>query len=223
MFMDSYRLKLIAVISMLIDHTGFILFPDALWLRMIGRLAFPIYTFLLVEGFYHTKNVKKYLGRLFAFALISEIPYNLALYNHLFYLEKQNVYWTLALGLLMLVLLKRFKQPFVQAAIIAGASLVAEYCHFSYRYVGILMILCFYIFRINPGSRDKQLEIRFMQILSVFTLNYSFLSSIQWIGGLSLLPIQFYNGQKGRHSFQYFFYIFYPAHLLGLYLLKRYI
>ncbi|MBR1523666.1 MAG: TraX protein, partial [Lachnospiraceae bacterium] len=74
--MTGTALKLIAVISMLIDHTGDVLFPGTMWLRYIGRLAFPIYCFLLVEGFFHTKDLRRYMFRLLLFGLISEIPFD---------------------------------------------------------------------------------------------------------------------------------------------------
>ena len=83
--MNTYKLKLIAIITMLIDHIAAVLIPSdtMLWLvmRCIGRLAFPIFVFLLVEGFHHTRDVKKYLLRLGAFALISEVPFDLAFYG----------------------------------------------------------------------------------------------------------------------------------------------
>ena len=71
---SAFDLKCIAVFSMLIDHIGAFLFPSEVWMRYVGRLAFPIFGFLIVEGFFHTRDLKKYMSRLFVFALISEIP-----------------------------------------------------------------------------------------------------------------------------------------------------
>ena len=124
-------LKLIAIVSMLIDHTAATVIrallisasPD--WQpglrtlysvsRDIGRLAFPIFCFLLVEGFLHTRNPKKYAGRLFLFALISEIPFDLALQSGWFDPGKQNVYFTLLIGLLVLMGLSYFREkPWMQ-------------------------------------------------------------------------------------------------------------
>ena len=95
--MTGLTLKLIAVISMLLDHTGHVLFPGQIWFRYVGRLAFPIYSFLLAEGFFHTKNLKSYMFRLLFFGIISEIPFDLAFYDTVFTFEHQNVFWTLLL------------------------------------------------------------------------------------------------------------------------------
>ena len=70
--MSSFVLKLIAIITMLIDHIGAVLYPEIRWLRLIGRIAFPIFAYLVAEGFYKTSDIKKYLKRLFIFALVSD-------------------------------------------------------------------------------------------------------------------------------------------------------
>ena len=112
--MSGTTLKWIAVISMLIDHTAEVLInhnaalTDPIWaqiyvlMRGIGRIAFPIYAFLLVEGFLHTRDVKKYLARMLTFAVVSEIPFDLAVFHTPFYWGYQNVFFTLFLGLLAL-------------------------------------------------------------------------------------------------------------------------
>ncbi|MFA7532979.1 MAG: TraX family protein, partial [Tissierellaceae bacterium] len=92
--MNVFILKLIALTSMIIDHYGAIFHGDVILYRIIGRLAFPIYAFLLVEGYFHTRNVKKYGLRLFIFALISEIPFDYAFYGGLSFVH-QNIFFTL--------------------------------------------------------------------------------------------------------------------------------
>ena len=104
MKLDSFQLKWIAIITMLIDHVGAIFFPGNLVFRYVGRIAFPIFCFQLVEGFFHTRNIEKYMLRLGIFAIISEIPYDLAFRGNILDFEHQNVFFTLFLGILMLYL-----------------------------------------------------------------------------------------------------------------------
>ena len=104
--MSGFWLKILAMISMLIDHTGMVLFPQMQGLRVLGRLAFPLYCFLLAEGAVHTSNSKRYLGRLLGFALLSEIPFDLACHNTALWMQSQNVFFTLFLGLAACALLE---------------------------------------------------------------------------------------------------------------------
>ena len=123
--LSGTALKLAACITMLIDHIGASCIEATygvayrtppqivqldLVLRLIGRLAFPIFCFLLVEGFLHTHDVKKYIGRLFLFGLLSEVPFDMAFFKTPFHWGNQNVYWTLALGVLAMAGLKRFEK-----------------------------------------------------------------------------------------------------------------
>ncbi len=217
--MSTFYLKLIAIITMLIDHTTVVLIPvdSELHLigRIIGRLAFPIFAFLLVEGFYHTKNIKKYLIRLGIFALVSEIPFDLAFYNNFFDFKHQNIFFTLFLGLCTVWLLSlvevKFKNKLVyinilNALITIAFSFIAAVLRTDYGFMGILIIVAFYLFR---GSK-------IMLALALVVISGSI---IQGFSVLSMIPIWFYNGKKGK-SLKYFFYAFYPAHILALYLIS---
>lgn len=243
--MSTFTLKLIAIISMLIDHVTAVLVPSDTWFhiigRSIGRLAFPIFVFLIVEGFYHTSNVKKYMTRLGIFALISEIPFDLAFYNELYagadiksdlslifkdskvyetvmerFMRNQNVFFTLFLGLVAIWLIntaeKKYKDNMIysnliNAAITIGFSFAAAFLKSDYGFMGILTIVAFYLFR---GSKP-------LLILSLIILSGG--NVIQALSVLAILPIAFYNGKKGK-SIKYFFYVFYPAHLLILYIIQ---
>jgi hypothetical protein len=199
---------------MLIDHMGAYIFPDQVWMRYVGRLAFPIYCFLLVQGFLHTKDVKKYLGRLFLFALISEVPYDLIWSNELINFKRQNVFFTLFLGLLAVCVLAWLGNIWIRLAALAVIALLT---HFvvkpDYGLGGLAMIVCFYLFR---GER-MILELG----LSIGAINIGYYGGIQSAAVLALFPIYMYNGKKGP-SAKYFFYAFYPVHLLLLYLIRRY-
>lgn len=204
--LTSFQLKMIAIAAMLIDHIGAVLYPEIPGLRCIGRLSFPIFCFLLAEGFCHTGNIKQYLMRLGIFAVLSEIPYDLALRKRLFVLEKQNVFFTLFLGLCMLWGISMTKIYVEKILLIIIVMWLAEFLHTDYGFRGILLIGLFYLVREN-------------RTLTVFTgalWNFYSVSRIQYWGSFSSILIGLYNGQKGK-NIKYFFYLFYPLHLLILY------
>lgn len=217
--MSSFVLKLIAIITMTIDHIGAIFIPNSSWLylvsRSIGRLAFPIFAFLIVEGFFHTREVKKYMLRLGIFAIISEVPFDLAFYNSYLHMGHQNIFFTLFLGLLAIYLINTVEKKYqgkmlfvnlANAGITIAISLIAALLQTDYKFMGILLIVAFYLFR---GSKT-------LLVVSMILLSSSI---IQMLSVLSIIPIAFYNGKKGK-NIKYFFYVFYPAHLLVLYFIK---
>ncbi len=211
--LTGFDLKCIAIFSMLVDHIGAYLFPSEVWMRYVGRLSFPIFAFLIVEGYFHTRNVKKYMARLFVFACISEIPYDLVRYDTLFFKENQNIFFTLLLALICIYVLDVYRE---QVSIVCGILAVVGFLTYyvvkpDYGIAGVAMILFFYLFRFYP------LE----QALSVAAINLVCLGKIQRAGVFALVPIWFYNGKKGPAA-KYFFYLFYPVHLFILYLIRRY-
>jgi hypothetical protein len=223
--MNSYHLKLIAIITMLIDHTGAVLVPSNtmlnLIMRCIGRLSFPIFVFLLVEGFHHTKDVKKYLLRMGAFALISEIPFDLAFYGKVLEFNHQNIFFTLFLGLLCMYLMsiveKKFSRNFLvmnllNALLTLMIGIIAFIMKTDYDYRGIILIVAFYLFR----------ESKLLRGFSLLFVSGYLLGYINILATASIIPITLYNGQKGK-SIKYAFYIFYPAHLLILAFINRFI
>lgn len=118
-FVSSAVLKYIAMVTMLIDHIGasgliFLMFNIGISMRMyyisrmIGRVAFPIYLFLLVEGFVHTKNIKKYIIRLTLFAILSEVPFDMAFWGGFVNMQHQNVMWSLLICVIMLCGIKKY-------------------------------------------------------------------------------------------------------------------
>jgi TraX protein. len=212
--MSRFQLKLLAVVTMLVDHIGAVLFPGDPVLRMIGRLSFPIFAYLISEGLVHTSNVKKYFGRLFLFALISEIPFDLAFRSSLFYPQRQNIFFTLVLGLAALYFLQTYLHRRPAAAILLAAcmALLAELTNTDYGWFGVAAIVVFYCFR-NTRTRG-------VFVFALLVAGYSLTSSTLEIFAVgSCIPILLYNGQKGRWNWKYFFYAFYPAHLLILYLI----
>ncbi len=209
--MSSFILKIIALTTMIIDHYGAIFQGDMTILRIIGRLAFPIYCFLLVEGYYHTRNVKKYALRLLIFALISEIPFDFAFYGGLYFLH-QNIFFTLFIGLVAMYFLdnKDGKYKLPRVVVIIAACVIASLLFTDYGSIGIIYILAFYYVR-NYGKFKK------LQILSIIMMLVNFGASIlQQFSLLSLLLIYFYNGEPGPQNkfLQILFYAAYPLHLI---------
>ena len=229
---DGCTLKIVAALTMFIDHFGASVVEGAwmagrrivsyrvyLALRLIGRIAFPIYAFLIVEGFRHTGNVWKYMGRLFFFALMSEILFDLAFYRTPVNWHHQNVYFTLALGLLALWLWDFFRtaeripsRPLRYLLAASSVLAVAAAAHFlktDYSQWGILTIAAFYVFTKSEWLRD---------IASGCALLAS--SPLEAASFIDYVLFHFYNGKRGRQS-KYFFYFFYPGHLALLAMVNR--
>lgn len=203
---NSYQLKCIAIITMLIDHIGAVLFPGNLILRYIGRISFPIFCFLLAEGFYHTRDVKKYMLRLGLFAVLSEIPYDLAFRNTYIEFTRQNVFFTLLIGVIMMYAIVRTNNVAIKVTYILLAMWAAQIVASDYGYKGILLIAVYHFCRENLPAK----------VLLGASWNFIWNASIQGYGALASLPIMLYNGKKGK-SMKYIFYVFYPVHLLILY------
>lgn len=207
-------LKLIACVTMLIDHIGAVFFPQNLWLRIIGRLAFPIYCFLLAEGARHTKNPAKYALRLFIGLLLSEIPFDLALYGQISFAH-QSVMLTLLLAFLMALCMKKLPQ-WGKVLIVIPYYFAAELLHTDYGGLGIVMAAIFIISRELPEPMVIQTA-----GLALINLAYFSTSFIQPFATAAMIPISLYSGKKSSSGklLQWAFYLFYPAHLLILWLL----
>lgn len=236
-FFTGSQLKWLAIISMLLDHTAKIisfqqyavlsvpyatdssviagvtktLFPIFI---TIGRLAFPLFCFLLVQGFIHTSNLSRYSLRLFLFALLSEIPYDLAFSKQWFDWQSQNVFFTLLIGLLVITALKRYQGRSIKNYLISSVFILcgifsAEWLYTDYGgWIGVLLIVVLYVFR-NHNL------VKCVFGGAVILQNSLF--------GLMAFPlIYFYNGQRGRQM-KYFFYWFYPVHLLLLTAIQQFI
>lgn len=214
--MSNFVLKIIAVISMLIDHSGYLIFNGFSFMNYIGRLSFPIFAFLITEGYIHTSNLKRYFSRLLIFAFISQIPYIL-LFPNPFTL---NILFTLALGLLALTVYDKSKNKLLGILFVIFSAILAQLLHCDYGWFGIATIYIFYIFK------NKKI---YMNMFFVFTtfINYLYYFAktlrIEYLliflfCTLSLIPINLYNGKKGK-NIKYFLYIFYPLHLIVLYLI----
>ena len=239
--LNGNQLKLIAVISMLCDHAAIRLLAyglipalhvagkdtmaergnQAFWiLRSVGRMAFPIYVFLLTEGFCHTRNRRRYALRLGVFALISEIPFDLLVYGKIWDTHSQNVFFTLFLGVLMLTAVDWIGRntdaahsQYRQMAVVVGAALLAWFLRTDYDAAGIMLIAVLFWFRLTPDTA----------CLAGFVLMAAAEFRPVYIPGLavSFFLIRCYNGTRGSWKGKWFFYLVYPVHLLVLYGISR--
>ena len=240
---NANTLRVIACILMLMDHSWATVIPGSDWLTYAGRMAFPIFAFQIAEGFFHTSDFKKYARRLFVFALISEIPFNLMYASSVIYPFHQNVMFTLLLGLLAIKSLdairmacaghsfKDWNSSTVKFLILgllkASLCVLAAGIGFTdYGITGVLTIILFYLCR---GFRMAPLvQLAGMVYINCFAImgrtipltlgSMSFDFPTQGFAVLSLIFIWLYNGKKGRSSkvLQYGFYTFYPVHMLIL-------
>ena len=222
--LSGSALKCIALITMIIDHVAVVLLKnshivllrvgtEALTLytlmRKIGRMAFPIYCFLLVEGFLHTRDRRKYGLNLLIFALISEIPWNLEHTGTLQY-AVQNVFFTLLLGYGGLCCIESYRdERGKQLVSLIALMLVAMNLKADYGVGGFAFILVMYLLR-----EQKALQ----------AVVGTCIESGGWAAGLAFIPINLYNGRRGfirGRALKYAFYAAYPFHILILYWIRK--
>ena len=234
--MPGSTLKIIAIITMLIDHVGAGLLGrilnsegivDALekgqqlsaadmrlfslysFMRMVGRVAFPIFCFLLIEGFEKTRNRKKYAMRLGIFALISEIPFDMCFNGKVLELGYQNVFFTLFFGMITMIVCRMieeeleagWKRSIVCIVATVSGMILATLCKTDYSWIGVLCIMMLYFTRNNKVRQTIAGCLCFLWELTA---------------PIAFIPIHFYNGKRGL-SLKYVFYLFYPLHLLVIY------
>lgn len=233
-------LKVIAIVAMAVDHVGAALIENGIlctydlerfrsiyqteagqfwyqadWIcRAVGRISFPIFCFLLVEGFVHTRNLKRYAAQMFLFALVSEIPFDLAFKRQMFDWGAQNVFFTLGIGLLVLAGFCRYQfHGSGQLAVAAAGCGAAYILKTDYDVFGILLILILYMLR------DRKLLQTFGGVLMGISESATFYGS----AAFAYIPIWFYNGARGKLKLKYFFYWFYPVHLIFLFLVRTFV
>lgn len=225
--LSSSSLRIIALITMFVDHfAAVILYRGVLYPNMIhidqtpyctiyhlykicrytGRIAFPIFCFQLVEGYLHTSCRRKYTLRLTIFALLSEIPFNLSIGGTFLDLTSCNVFFTLLIGFLVIWVMDILQESplLMPLPVLIGCGL-AYMIQCDYDYRGIILIVLFYTFRYNRGLQ---------------TLTGALSLYWEWPAIFAFVPINLYNGKKGRKT-KYFSYFFYPTHLLLLYFVLR--
>ena len=235
--MSSFVLKIIAVITMFCDHSGYAIMGGFSGFNIIGRIAFPIFAFQISEGYKHTKNLKKYFERLLIFAIISQIPFHLFVTKFISSESNGlNIFFTLTLGLLCMILydyfsnienkelnLKLFNIELKKILGIFSVLLVAyigSLLDVDYGFWGIIVIFSFHLFKNNKLAMIISFiclcVMRYGYYMIIAGVNLRYILSCIFV----ILPIVFianYNNKQG-HKIKYLLYLFYPLHLLLLYL-----
>ena len=230
---------MIAFFLMLLDHVGFMLIENGMlygqnamyWnmalktesgsrlyllariLRAAGRLSFPIFAWFVAEGFQHTSSVSGYIKRMAVFAVISEVPFDLACYGTWFYPEYQNVLFTYLIALIALSFMQKAKESLFLQIIIAALFSYAGYAaQCDYGALGVALICVLYLMR-----NEKKLKLWAGAAISAAESFNMF-----GISALSFLLLSLYRGNRGSARLKYFFYLMYPAHLLLFYLMVHF-
>ena len=227
--MSAFLLKFIACFTMLLCHIPFVYPKYSVPLIYIGKVAFPLFAFLISEGYVHTRNFKKYLTRLIVFGVISQVPAYLLFVGRSFNGLYLNIFFTLAFGLLGIRSYDKIKSKYISIPLIILLAVIAELLKFDYGAFGVLMIVCFYIFKANKlymvSAQIFLLFILYMKKMSYYTFslfNLQYILFQLFFSVISLTLILAYNGKKGKSSnmIKLMFYFFYPVHLIILDLLK---
>ena len=222
-FLDGTMLKIIAMVSMVFDHAGDMFFPDLLWPRMIGRLAMPLFSFCITEGYIHTRDRKKYLLRMGIFALVSEVPFDLAFEGKID-LSHQNIMLTFFMSILALMIFDLIRGKRIESTgkysifrtilgslaviVMAVAALLVKA---DYTIFAVISVFLFYVLKDTKQFVRTGVGVAFLALTR--TVGYYCTT------GLNYIPLLLYNGKKGK-GLKWLFYVFYPGHLLLLYLIK---
>ena len=210
--LTSNQLKLLAMLTMTLDHIGVQLFPGVLWLRIVGRLAFPIYAYMIAEGCAHTRNRRKYLLQMAGLALLCQLVYFFAM-GSLF----QCILVTFTLSILLIYAYDTGSRPLTALALLGMAFVTVALPRMlpgtdfaiDYGFFGVLVPVAAYL---GKTHREKLL----FTAGALVALAWS-VGGIQWYSLAALLPLALYGGQRGKRRMKWLFYLYYPLHLAAIY------
>ncbi len=219
--MSIYILKIIACFTMVLDHIKYAIPSTNNFITMyFGRIAFPLFAFMITEGYIHTTNLKKYYGRLLIFAIISQIPFmffrTLVGEYHML-----NILFTLLLGLIAIQCYDKIQKKYFSFVLVALIIYLGHILKVDYGWFGVATVFLMYLFKYNK----LWLSISYAGLIIIYLYSRNFLYTIQMstiytfvFTWLPMVGIILYNGKQGRKS-KWFFYIFYPAHMIALYVI----
>jgi hypothetical protein len=231
--LTSFQLHIMAMFFMLLDHLWASLAGNIEWMTCVGRLAFPIFAFMVAEGFSKTSNVNKYLTRTLVCGIITEVPFNLMYNGSLIYPFHQNVLWTYIIAILCMKALEKLKDKKALWRVLGSLGvvflgyLVGNITMVDYYGAGVLMVLLFYF------TKERKPLNYIIQVICMYIINVNMLKGYyypielfghefelirQGFAMLALIPIWFHKGEQGYHKpwFKWFCYLFYPIHMLIL-------
>ncbi len=217
--LDGTILKMIAMVTMVFDHVGDNFFPEQTWMRIIGRMAFPIFAFFVCEGYIHTRDRIRYLERMILFGLISEIPFDLVTAGKLLEFTHQNIMLTFAFAVTVLLCYDRItdkvkgrKGIVIGVMMMIASGIVSIVLGLDYNIAALAVIFVYYLLR------ERSAVLRNIIAMAVHFLLRNV--GIYVYGILGFLPLFLYNGKRGK-GLKWLFYVFYPGHLLLIYLIRE--
>jgi len=219
---DAFGLKLIVIVAMTVDHIGALIYPEVLWLRLVGRLAMPIVAFLLVEGYHHTRHLGRYLLRLLVFAVLVQPVYRLVFPHGL------NVFFDLLVGLCLLWAVERIASRWLTAGLLLAVGVGGFYVSLDWWHLGVFMIYVFEVTRGRFGWTVAALSGLLLVNAGLFAVvsartgnpSYELINFLNLGCGLALPLLARYDGRRGRDG-RALFYTFYTGHLLLLFALLK--
>lgn len=212
--MNGFRLKMIAFASMVVDHVGYVFFPEMGFMRIIGRLAFPIFAFLVAEGVYRTKDLKKYLLRMLGAAIVTEVIFDLAFYGQWFHIGHQNVMFTFSLVIAGYMLMEKLShnQKDLKWLVAFGVAFLGSMLRVDHGMFGIMIVMVFILMR-------DQKYYKFL-LAALIMVSYTLLGSQYYAFSALAIPLLYlYDNRQGIRA-KYLFYVLYPGHLLVIFLIQ---
>lgn len=220
--LNNNQLKIIALIAMSCDHVGKQLFPEVAILQIIGRLAFPIFAYMIAEGCVYTKNLKKYFGMTASVAILCQVIYFVAMKS-----LYMCVMVTFSLSIVLIAIIKEAQKrksalwwclfsvavvvTFFLCTILPNLPTGTDY-YVDYGMLGVMMPVVIYVYK------DRVAKLAVTSLMLVLLGQY--LGGIQWLGLLAVPLLALYNGKRGKLRLKYLFYVYYPVHLGAIYLIS---
>ena len=229
-------IKVLAVIFMTIDHIGWELFPEIRVLHILGRISLPLFAYMIAEGTYYTRNKARYFSLIFALGICFQIVYYVALES-----AYMGIFITFSTSILMIYALQFFKSKLFYgdyfqkaysfllfATTVVGTYFLNKYCELDYGFWGCMLPVFASLLSVNVADEKGEKSVKFNCVpvnlvpfaigLTLLAVCYADrLAGIQYYSFLALPILLLYSGKRGKRNMKYFFYAFYPAHLVVIY------